>query len=656
MAPFLWGRGKGAGKMAFSWAFKEATPGDRARESQVEKFFSSDAVANRSNAIIREGIQNSLDAAPDGVVVRVRVKVGTWDAQTATNRSPIFESGFREHLDAEGVSTKMPLAPRVGEKFRYLTFEDFGTSGLQGDPATWWPDEHGQSEPFFNYFRAEGISGKTEGARGRHGVGRLVFMFASRARSMFGLTRRDGSGGASEELLMGTAVLRNHRLNDVPFLPDGWCGIPDSKTKGLTLPTQDLDFINEFKAAFGISRATENGLSVIVPWLFDDVTTSELLHATIGGYYYPILSGQLVVEIVDENDSIIMVSAGSIDSVVASCEQSFQGSIQPMIELARKSLATTDRIVLNQRSQAEAPKWDASIASKELLSQINEALESGEAVTLRVPMYVRPKGKPPAPSYFDIHINRDAGIGESQINFIREGIIISDVRPRRTSGIRALIVIDEGPLATFLGDSENPSHTQWQKDVVKDGYVYAPGVIDFVTQSIPQLLALISQQQKKPDTSLLLDLFSIPAEAGALKPVKETKEEQGDRTAKKIIDLKKRVQPYAIERRGNGFVVRQGNSSSFQPFSFVVRVAYAVRRGNAFGKYKTADFVLGKDDVKLDTRGCTLKTVGANWVVVRADSAEFELMATGFDSDHRDIRVDVKVLGGLSTKEVGDAS
>jgi len=50
--------------MSISWTFKEAGPGDRARESQVEKFFNSDAVANRANAIVREGIQNSLDAAP----------------------------------------------------------------------------------------------------------------------------------------------------------------------------------------------------------------------------------------------------------------------------------------------------------------------------------------------------------------------------------------------------------------------------------------------------------------------------------------------------------------------------------------------------------------------------------------------------------------
>src|SRR5439155_24330506 len=118
--------------------------------------------------------------------------------------------------------------PTPGESFRYLVFEDFGTSGLTGDPAQWWPDEHGEPNPFFNYFRAEGISDKHDGARGRHGVGRLVFMFASRVRSIFGLTRRK-NGAGSEELLMGTTVLRNHWFGQKPYLPDGWFGVRDDE-------------------------------------------------------------------------------------------------------------------------------------------------------------------------------------------------------------------------------------------------------------------------------------------------------------------------------------------------------------------------------------------------------------------------------------------
>src|SRR5690606_12803163 len=209
------------GTMTFSWSFKEATPGDRARESQVEKFFSSDAVRNRANAVVREGIQNSLDAGSNDESIHVRITLGEWSPTETRTRQALYERGFTEHSTAEGVRTKIASLPKAGDKFRFMVFEDFGTFGLKGDPAEWWPDEHGDSGAFFKYFRAEGMSGKADGARGRHGVGRLVFMFASRTRTMYGLTRRDGADGP-EELLMGTSVLRNHRVNSVPYLPDGW--------------------------------------------------------------------------------------------------------------------------------------------------------------------------------------------------------------------------------------------------------------------------------------------------------------------------------------------------------------------------------------------------------------------------------------------------
>ena len=236
--------------MSIFWNFREARPGDRVRETQVEKFFNSDVIADRANAIVREGIQNSLDAAPDGARVDVRISVGAWDNSKKSGRLGTYTSGFIEHLNADEVHGKLTDPPTSEDQFRYLVFEDFGTSGLLGDPAQWWIDEQGAPNPFFNYFRAEGISDKIEGKRGRHGVGRLVFMFASRIHSIFGLTRRDDG----KRLLMGTSVLPNHRVEQKPYLPDGWFGVPSCEAPGLTLPTADTAFLAQFINDFGLSR------------------------------------------------------------------------------------------------------------------------------------------------------------------------------------------------------------------------------------------------------------------------------------------------------------------------------------------------------------------------------------------------------------------
>src|SRR6202021_1299624 len=131
---------------------------------------------------------------------------------------------------------------------------------------------------------------------------------------------------------------------------------------------------------------------------------------------------------------------------------------------------------------------------EDIRDQIHAKLEAGELIALRVPMQCRPKGKPAQDCQFDVFLQRDSSVSDGQIIFIREGIIITDVRPRRTSGIRALVVVDEGPLASFLGDSENPSHTRWEGETVKEKYTYAGRHIEYVVQSVPQTLDMESEQ------------------------------------------------------------------------------------------------------------------------------------------------------------------
>jgi hypothetical protein len=637
--------------MKYSWAFKEAGPGDRARESQVEKFFNSDAVANRANAIVREGIQNSLDAAPNDAGVRVRITLGSWSADQTTKRLSAYTKGFHEHFDVEAVQAKIASPPAQGEPFRYLVFEDFGTSGLTGDPAQWWPDEYGQPNPFFNYFRAEGISDKTEGSRGRHGVGRLVFMFASRVRSIFGLTRRS-YGGENEELLMGTSVLRNHWFQQKPYLPDGWFGVRDEEDSRLTLPVKcDEDFVSKFKADFRLSRKDENGLSVIVPWLSADVTVNEILKAVLAGYFYPILRGKLVVEVVSESDEVQTIDYSTIESIIEAQPPETAAHLRPVIALAKACLAVPDTTELKAPPGTGAPKWDPSNIVEQALQKIHEDFETGKVVALRVPMRIRTKGADPVACFFNVFIQRDPGISDGQILFVREGIIITDVRPRRISGIRALVVVDEGPLATFLGDAENPSHTQWQAELVRDKYTFHRASIEYVVQSVPSILSLISQQQKKPDTSLLLDLFSLPAEEGIKTKQKRQKNSEGIETEPEKLDIPKTLKRCVTEKRADGFVVRRGDAGTTRPLELSIKVAYGVRRGSPFAKYNPADFRLGLGGINCTLTGCDFIDHDENWMHVRIDQDDFEISVTGFDTSHRDLHVDVKIKGEGASPE-----
>ena len=78
-------------------------------------------------------------------------------------------------------------------------------------------------------------------------------------------------------------------------------------------------------------------------------------------------------------------------------------------------------------------------------------------------------------SFFSVYVAtcRDAGYRPI---FLRDGIVITDVRSPAMSGNRSLVVADDPPLAGLLGDAEGVNHTQWQKDSPKfhGRYVYGP--------------------------------------------------------------------------------------------------------------------------------------------------------------------------------------
>lgn len=85
-----------------SWYFTRRRPSTgRARNSQVDKFFRSDVVEDQTNAIVREGIQNSLDAgiadnSETGKSVAIQILFGSCSCDEIAE----FVPGLFDHLEA----------------------------------------------------------------------------------------------------------------------------------------------------------------------------------------------------------------------------------------------------------------------------------------------------------------------------------------------------------------------------------------------------------------------------------------------------------------------------------------------------------------------------------------------------------------------------
>ena len=628
------------------WHFNDLVAGLKIREAVQDEFFSADVIRGAAEAVIREGIQNSLDAAVEGQKVRVAISLGSL-ARNAELKllQPFLDAGWEHFLASDNGLTD---APTADEPCRFLVFEDFGTSGLTGDPNQLLPIPDVENR-FFHFYRVEGRSDKHEHDRGRWGVGKQVFPRASRIKSVFGLTVRADD---KQRLLMGQAILRSHRVKshrtgDI-YYQDGWFGKRQSNDARPVYPLNDKETLETFQNTFQLARRDEPGLSLVVPYLQNEINDDELIAAVLRGYFYPIVMGDLQV-LIRTGESRLELTADTITKKVEVMSADLRAEIQPVVNLAIWARNNDEPFPELGTPNAEAgPQWTNEIVPESIRALVREVLKTKEPLGLRVPVDVRPRarGKPRRPSYFDVLLVRDDKEASGRPIFIREGIIISDVRGHRSRGVRSLVVIESGSLATMLGDSENPAHTQWQKhgSKFKDKYYSGGSTIRFVADSVAEIVRISTEAEDQEDLSLLSDIFSIPAGEG------EEGIEEAD-VKKKADDARKVEIPeppgksvirFVVTPVEGGFTVKSSSPLSPLPAFVRVRIAYDVRRGNAFNKYDPADFRLEKMDVKIS--GAEILEQLENILKLQVLEENFSLAVRGFDPN-RDVRISVIRLG-----------
>jgi len=634
------------------WYYMKQRPGDTTREPIQGEFFATEVISSTAEAVVREGTQNTLDAG-QGEVVRVRIALsGATGAAPADRMAPYLEGAW-PHLQAS--SNGLADVPQPGSCCPYLVFEDFGTTGLEGDVAQWHKVE-GSRNGFFTFFRAEGQSDKEKGERGRWGVGKFVFPRSSRISTFWGLTVR--SSDAQREL-MGRTILKSHAVEDERYVPDGYYGKPIEMEGGarLIVPFDEPDVIDRFCEDFGLQRGSAPGLSIVVPFYdTDEITPDSIVRAVIQGYFYPILSGDLVVTVASPYGETRLDSEFLVQ-VLGALGGDIAANMLPLVDLASWGLSLDPANIprLEQLPVTGPPRWRPELIEQTLLAELRARFQANERLVVRVPFPVRrDRGRDLRWSHFDIFFVRDGTEDRGRPVFVREGIIISDVRGPYCRGIRALVVVEDDPLATLLGDSENPAHTQWQKDSsnYKGKYSYGPENLSFVINSVSEVVRFILEMDREADRSLLVDLFSLPAspdDPGGVRVRSGNDEAAAGGKKRKSKKAGGAVQPpprqprrFRVEKIAGGFMVSHGDPEAVPPEVLDIRVAYDIRNGNPLKKYNKADFRLDRLPIQLaeDKTGIELLESTQNRLTLRVTDPEFRLSLTGFDSN-RDLFVRV---------------
>lgn len=595
------------------------------------EFFSAEAIGGLSDALIREAIQNSMDAGVPGQQVQVVISFPSSDPLLPSAKSEPYLKDLKDHLLAKnsGLLEEVDLNTPMD----FIVIEDFGTRGLEGDIRE--DEDRGSEEKkndFFYFWRNIGRAVEGTTPRGRWGLGKTVFQAASRINSFFALTIRRGD---PFRRLMGQSVLKIHRSGGRRFAPYGYFGHFEGD---FALPLDDEAWVARFCQDFSIRRKDEPGLSVIVPFPEGEITPQGMLRAAMDQYFFPILAGDLVVTVVDGGRSQVLTQE-SIFPIVSSTDWPDKAALIRRLELGRWCIHLPDEEYerLKEPESNQAPYWDEALFHPGQGERLRRKLDEGKRMAIIAPLWVKRIGQDLQHSSYKIILERDDRLEKGEDHFIRDGVTISGISSLRQRGMRVIVSASDQPLSQFLGDSENPAHTEWQErsPKFKGRYDRGPSCLRYVKNSPREIVKILSRPVEGRDTKLLLDYFYVDfpeeTEPQEIRPTAHPgpKPPPKDLIGEKILKL---------HRTKGGFNVFPHPGARSVPKEIILEVAYDVRHGNPFKRYKTFDFQLDRPPITLLASGVKTQILKPNVLSLILEKPNFRFTATGFDPN-RDLKI-----------------
>ncbi len=618
------------------------SPGENTRNPIQGEYFSTDAIKNPANALIREAVQNSLDAKlANDEPIKIHINLATGDKALPPLKVKKWFDGAWEHITAE--KNGLREAPKPEESCPYLVFEDFNTTGLVGDVIQDHPIESVKNA-FFLFYRAEGLSDK-DGGLGRWGVGKHVFPRSSRANSFIGLTIRNTD---KLEALMGHSVFKCHTVEGKFYVPDGYLG---EKSQGeLITPCQDKQQILDFKKDFGLKRESESGLSVVIPWVDSEITEDKLVAAIIRNYFYPILTGNIIFEIKSSKNQLI-INDQNIYEKAELLDKEEHEHLLNIVHLAEWAsvLKPAEHIKLNPIN-SQKPIWDDKIIPTEGLKEIREQYYNSEKIATTFQLNIRKKGSQDKIGTFNLYIWK-TGEGSEKPTFIRDGLIISSVQTKRCSGFKAIVLCEgkENPLSKLLGDSENPAHTEWNSggENFRGKYINGSSYIDFVANAAARFIYTLTANDEEEDFKATAKYFpDIEGETGPIKPRTRCRK-CGKIKSECTCDIPKpKPKAYKITEIDGGFTLTKGDPGAELPEKLLITCAYDVRSGDPLKAYqkslkaKCPDFEIGKNGITIINHNGVRTNAELNTIEIEILESDFFVEVSGFDPN-RDLYVKV---------------
>ena len=630
---------------------------------QGEFFTSTSDLAER---LVRESIQNSVDAALGDGPVRVRFAFSGGDSALPADRAAPYLDGLKSHLEVVALSDDGAAPAEADHEdedaaiygaydlidqqlpMTFLVVEDLGTKGLTGDITS--NTEFEQDNRFWGFFRSVGISPNIGGTGGSWGLGKWVFPDVSQINAYLGITRRSDE---QRHLLMGMAILKTHHIDDEKYPPYGQFAIRSDEPDAAWLPLpvdsdEDPDgIIDTAVHDFGLQRGDWSGLSVVIPWPKKELKPDAITRAVLTQYFLPIVYGNLEVEIVADGETqrVNHESIADAASRIGKSERDNESgeSLIKAIELARWAKDAGELSLIDVKATTSR-----DILAGQDIESLRERFDRGERMGFRLSTNVTDRktgGR--EPNTFHVYIERDESLTSGHDYFVRGYLRIPHKDHTSSFHARALVVVERASmLGNLLRDAEGPAHAAWDPHAerLKRRWVGGYGRVQEVRRAAPLLLGQIAEVPRERIKNLLADLFPAPSGGGGGEPGPWPPPPPPPPSS---------PDPVAIRDLKDGFSIRSDSANpaatALPGTTWRVAFAYDVARGGQrapFNSYQQGvkrgapDFSLFDGMLNVACGGCRYSIVAENEIEISVMASDFHLNVRGLDA--RDVIVDLR--------------
>lgn len=636
------------------WHFEKATPNTPQTNPQLGDHFNRDETKNVVSAMIRESVQNALDARVSTTTpVHVSFTIGSIPKATLQAHQELLLDNFAPHFKASFPNRELP-----SDQLHFWAIEDENTTGLTGDMHTHFEpetDEERKKERLFFFWKTDGgITNKGGASKtlGTRGIGKAIFNFSTSLRAFWATSRR---ATEKDGVLIGRAVLKQHKIDGTTYLFRGLFGLTGTTAdkEPCTLPAQDEQDIQSFHDAFGLKRKPESsGTSIVIPFNepLPGADLALLKDRIIEEFGLAVVQGKLTFTL-STPEGEVHLNQSNIQSMADDLgNEELTKLIRLYTEIeAKRHTATRLLPVKNKR-----PKdYIDALLDLPSLEQLRKDYAEHNLVIVTVP-FPRTTTKLQEDSEWTLALQLTDHRDSTVLNrFNRIGLDITDEPYRKVRDAHALVFPDDSELTSILSSSENAAHTKFERGIenfseYKNQYGW---IIAFARNLARHIHDLLAPQAANVDTTLLAQFF--PFEPSGGRGPRPTPGPDPRPTPPPVPPIPVTPQKFVLSEvtaKGQYGVKVTNSELHLEPGEKIkCQFAYSMR-GRSFGKHSESDFTLqsntrGIPSIQLNREGTKIPSfVGDNTAIIAVnDPTEWSLIFTGFDRNRAlDVRITVE--------------